>query len=255
MEDHGVDSVIHLAARKVVSDSVRRPTHYMRQNVGGMTNLLEAMERSGVRRLIYSSSAATYGAPDAEVVREEDLCVPINPYGETKLIGEWMCQRASGAWGLTATSLRYFNVAGAGWPELGDSASLNLVPIVFDRLVAGERPEVFGDDYDTRDGSCIRDYVHVLDLSEAHLVALDALDSGHAVFNIGTGRGSSVFEVIDEIGLVTGLDATPTVVGRRAGDPPALVASVEKAASELGWRSSLGLDEIVASAWEAYRRR
>ena len=155
------------------------------------------------------------GNPSTDEVDEEARCDPISTYGETKLVGEWLCRRSADAWGLAVFSLRYFNVAGAGWPDLGDPASLNLIPIVFDRLVRGDKPQVFGDDYPTPDGSCIRDYVHVLDLAEAHLTALDALgEAGHSVFNIGTGQGSSVFEVIEEIGRTTGLDAVPR--GRRA---------------------------------------
>jgi UDP-glucose 4-epimerase len=228
----------------------------MRQNVGGMLNLLDAMELNDVRRLIFSSSAATYGDPITDEVDEGTTCEPINTYGETKLVGEWLCRRAADAWGLSVSSLRYFNVAGAGWPELGDPTSLNLVPIVLDRLVRGERPQVFGDDYPTPDGSCIRDYVHVLDVAEAHLNALDALaESGHRVFNVGTGRGSSVLEVIAEIERATGLDATPEIVERRPGDPPRLVANVDRAAASLGWRAKRNLPEIVASAWDAHRNR
>ncbi len=252
IDEHRVDGVIHLAAQKQVGESMERPTYYMRQNVGGMINLLDAMESSGLHRLVFSSSAATYGEPDTNEVDEETRCDPINTYGETKLIGEWLCRRSADAWGLAVFSLRYFNVAGAGWPDLGDLASLNLIPMVFDRLVGGDKPLVFGNDYPTPDGSCIRDYVHVLDLAEAHLTALDALDgAGHTVFNIGTGHGSSVFEVVEEIGRATGSDATPEVVDRRPGDPARLVANVDKVAAELGWRASRGLQEIVASAWEA----
>ena len=256
IDDHHVDTVVHLAARKQVGVSMQQPTYYMRQNVGGMTNLLDAMETSEVRQLVFSSSAAVYGVPDVGAVDEATPCLPISTYGETKLIGEWMCRRSADAWGLSVASLRYFNVAGAGWPDLGDPASLNLVPIVFDRLAAGERPQVFGSDYPTPDGTCIRDYVHVLDLADAHVGALDALgDAGHQVFNIGTGHGASVFDVIDEIGRATGIDATPHVIGRRPGDPPQLVANVDKAAADLGWRSSRELPQIVTSAWEAYQIR
>ena len=254
IDEHQVDAIVHLAARKQVGVSMEQPTYYMRQNVGAMTNLLEAMETSGVRQLVFSSSAAVYGVPDVGEVDEDTPCVPINTYGETKLIGEWMCRRSADAWGLSATSLRYFNVAGAGWPDLGDTTSLNLVPIVLGQLVAGDRPQVFGSDYPTPDGSCVRDYVHVLDVAEAHVVALDAFGSvGHHVFNIGTGQGASVFDVIDEIGRVTGIEATPQVIGRRPGDPAQLVANVDRAAADLGWRSSRGLPAIVTSAWEAYR--
>jgi UDP-glucose 4-epimerase len=256
IEEHGVHAVIHVAARKQVGVSVERPGFYMRQNVGGMVNLLDAMEATDVRRMIFSSSAATYGAPSTAEVDEDAPCDPINPYGETKLIGEWMCRRASDAWGLSVASLRYFNVAGAGWPDLGDPASLNLIPIVLDRLARGDRPQVFGDDYPTPDGSCIRDYVHVLDVAEAHVIALDALGAaGHQVFNIGTGLGSSVFEVIDEIGRTTGLDTLTEVVARRPGDPARLVGNVDKVAAALGWRAKRGLPEIVATAWDAHQGR
>jgi UDP-glucose 4-epimerase len=256
IEKNGVHAVIHVAARKQVGVSMERPGFYMRQNVGGMVNLLDAMETTDVRHMIFSSSASTYGIPSTAEVDEDAPCDPINTYGETKLIGEWMCRRASDAWGLSVSSLRYFNVAGAGWPDLGDPASLNLIPIVLDRLVRGDRPQVFGDDYPTPDGSCIRDYVHVLDVAEAHLIALDALDgAGHDVFNIGTGHGHSVFEVIDEIGRATGLDATPQVVEPRPGDPPRLVGNVDKAAATLGWRATRELPEIVASAWEVHQGR
>ena len=249
---HRVDAVIHVAARKQVGQSMERPTFYMRQNVGGMINLLDAMETSGVRRFVFSSSAATYGAPDMAEIDELTECVPINTYGETKLIGERMCDRSAAAWALAAASLRYFNVAGAGWPDLGDPAALNLIPIVFDRMVSDARPHVFGADYPTPDGSCIRDYVHVLDLAEAHVLALDRLDAPrHRVYNIGTGRGSSVFEVIDEIGRATGLDPNPEVVDRRPGDPARLVGNTAKAAAELGWRANRELPEIIASAWAA----
>jgi len=252
IEEHDVHAVIHVAAQKQVGVSMERPGFYMRQNVGGMVNLLDAVETTDVRQMIFSSSAATYGIPSTAEVDENASCDPINTYGETKLIGEWMCRRASDAWGLSVSSLRYFNVAGAGWPDLGDSASLNLIPIVLDRLVRGARPQVFGDDYATPDGSCIRDYVHVLDVAEAHIIALDALGAaGHQVFNIGTGLGSSVFEVIEEIGRSTGLDTSPEVVARRPGDPARLVGNVDKVAAELGWRAKRGLPEIVASAWDA----
>ena len=256
IDEHRVDAVVHVAAQKQVGVSIQRPTFYMRQNVGGLMNLLDAMELSGVHRLIFSSSAAAYGVPSTEVVAESAVCDPVSPYGETKLVGEWLCRRAADAWGLSASSLRYFNVAGAGWPDLGDEASLNLIPIVLDRLVRGEKAQVFGDDYPTPDGSCIRDYVHVLDLAEAHLIALDALDgAGHEVFNIGTGQGSSVFEVLEEIERTTGFDVTPEIVERRPGDPIRLVGNVDKAETTLGWRAKRRLPEIVASAWDAHEQR
>jgi len=166
------DSVIHLAARKQVGESVEIPERYYLDNIGGLANLLLAMRESGHDSLVFSSSAATYGMPDAKQVREEDPTTPINPYGETKLIGEWMVRNAA-HWGLRGVNLRYFNVAGTGKAGLGDTAALNLIPIAIGQLRRGDTPKVFGDDYATPDGSCIRDYVHVTDLADAHIAAVD----------------------------------------------------------------------------------
>jgi UDP-glucose 4-epimerase len=254
MREHGVTSVIHLAAQKQVGVSVQQPELYYEQNIGGMSNLLAAMREVNVDRLVFSSSAATYGMPDVDSVKEDSVCNPINPYGETKLIGEWMSANASRAWGLRAANLRYFNVAGAGWPELADTAVMNLVPIVFAALKANKAPVVFGDDYPTPDGSCIRDYVHVHDLADAHLSALDYLerdDRKFSTFNVGTGSGSSVFEVLNEIKRVTGIDFDIDIQPRRAGDPPSLCADVSRIREELGWSAKQGLPEIIESAWSA----
>lgn len=249
-----VTKVIHFAARKKVGESVDLPEWYYQQNIGGMANLLTAMREAQVHRLVFSSSAATYGMPDVEAVAEDILCEPINPYGETKLIGEWMVANAERAWGLRGANLRYFNVAGAGWPELADTAVANLIPIIFAALASGQPPKVFGDSYPTPDGTCIRDYVHVLDLAEAHLVALDYLDQEvreHNTFNVGTGVGSSVYEVINEVKKVTGVDFAVDVVDARAGDPPKLCANVTRINQTLGWRAERDLHEIVQSAWDA----
>lgn len=259
--EHGAEAVIHFAAKKQVGESVQRPAWYYQQNVGGLANLLTAMETTDVRTMIFSSSAAVYGMPDVELITESGTQPqPINPYGQTKLIGEWMMAACGQAWGLQWSALRYFNVAGAGWPDLGDPAVLNLVPMVLDRLARGERPAVFGDDYPTADGTCIRDYIHVLDLAHAHLAALDSLREGSLdgaangqVYNVGTGMGASVREVITTIGTVSGLDTTPDVGPRRPGDPPRLVASPEKIAGDLRWKSEHGLDDIIRSAWDAWQ--
>jgi UDP-glucose 4-epimerase len=254
IRDHQVTAVIHLAAQKQVGVSVQEPERYYQANVGGLNNLLQAMRETKVDRLVFSSSAATYGMPDVASVNEDTFCNPINPYGETKLIGEWMSANASRAWGLRAANLRYFNVAGAGWPELADTAVMNLVPIVFAALKAGKKPVLFGDDYPTADGSCIRDYVHVHDLAEAHLSALDYLerdDRKFSTFNVGTGSGSSVFEVLAEIKRVTGIDFEIDLQARRAGDPPSLCADVSRIEKELGWTAKQGLPEIIESAWAA----
>lgn len=256
MREREVDGVIHFAARKQVGESVQRPAWYYQQNITGLANVVAAMEAVGANRLIFSSSAAVYGMPDVDLLTEETATRPINPYGETKLVGEWLIADAERAWGLRSASLRYFNVAGAGWPELGDPAILNLVPMVLDRLARGQRPTIFGNDYPTPDGTCVRDYIHVLDLAHAHLAALDYLERDErpaSVFNVGTGQGASVAEVVAEIGRVSGLDVTADLAERRAGDPPRLVASADRIGEALGWTAQQGLPEIIASAWEAWQ--
>jgi UDP-glucose 4-epimerase len=249
-----IDAVVHLAARKKVGESVEKPEWYYSQNVGGMATLMAAMREAGVKKLVFSSSAATYGMPEVGEVNEDYNCQPINPYGETKLVGEWMVDAAAAAWGLRGVNLRYFNVAGAGWPDLADTAVANLVPIVFEAIRAGKAPVVFGDDYPTPDGSCIRDYVHVHDLADAHLAAIDYLNTDtreHSTFNVGTGTGSSVFEVLDEIKNVSGIDFKIDVQPRRAGDPPALAADVSRIKKTFGWSAKYNLHDIVQSAWDA----
>ena len=250
----GIDAVVHLAARKKVGESVEKPEWYYAQNIGGLANLLGAMREAGVLNLVFSSSAATYGMPDVDAVSEDFNCQPINPYGETKLVGEWMVDAAAAAWGLRGVSLRYFNVAGAGWADLADTAVANLVPIVFAAIRAGKSPLVFGDDYKTPDGSCVRDYVHVQDLAVAHLASLDYLKTDnreHSVFNVGSGGGSSVFEVIDEIKKVSGINFEAIIEPRRAGDPPYLCADVTRIKNTLGWSAKHNLHDIVESAWNA----
>jgi len=249
---HQIEAVIHLAARKQVGESVSEPEIYYRDNIGGLANLLLGMRDAGVHRMVFSSSAATYGMPDVLAVTEATECKPINPYGETKLIGEWMVRNGA-VWGLRSVSLRYFNVAGAGWPELADTATLNLIPIAIAQIKNGSNPVVFGTDYPTPDGSCIRDYVHVHDLARAHLDALDYLDleSREPVFNVGTGTGASVIEVLEKLREVSGQQFEIEYSGRRAGDPPRLVAGVDLIAKHLSFEAQYGLDEIVKSAWAA----
>lgn len=254
IRDHDVTAVIHLAARKKVGESVEKPDWYFEQNVGGIKNLLEAMRTTGVNKLVFSSSAATYGIPDVNQVPEDFNCKPINPYGQTKLDGEVLSREAAESWGLREVSLRYFNVAGTGWPELVDTQVANLVPIIFKQLNEGADPVVFGNDWPTPDGTCVRDYVHVLDLAEAHLRALDYLDSSERefdVFNVGTGVGSSVLDVINEVAAVTGKTITPIISERRPGDPAYLCADVTRIEKTLGWKAQRGLHEIIKSAWDA----
>ncbi|SDB93622.1 UDP-galactose 4-epimerase [Sanguibacter gelidistatuariae] len=256
LREHEVEAVIHFAARKQVGESMARPTYYYQQNVTGLANVIGAMEDAGVDKLVFSSSAATYGMPSVSVVEEKLHAEPINPYGETKLIGEWLGRAASHAWGLRFVALRYFNVAGSGWDDLGDPAVLNLVPMVLDRIERGEQPRLFGDDYPTPDGTCIRDYIHVLDLAKAHIAALSYLATPTRpfdVFNVGTGTGSSVREVLDGLARVSGLTIEAIIEPRRAGDPPQLVGSPERINEVFGWRAEAGLDEILQSAWDAWQ--
>lgn len=258
MRSRHVTSVIHLAARKQVGESVARPAWYFQQNVTGLATVLSAMELANVSELVFSSSAAVYGVPATEVVPEDAPVRPVSPYGETKLIGEWLVRDATRAWGLRGVSLRYFNVAGAGWPELGDPAVLNLITMLLERLSRGERPRVFGIDYPTSDGSCVRDFVHVMDVADAHIASLEYLarpERPWDVFNVGTGRGSSVLQVVDELAKVTGLNAPPEMAARRPGDPASVVASVDRITSVMGWRAKSALPEILASAWQAWQFR
>ena len=216
-----------------------------------MANLLLAMRETSHDSLVFSSSAATYGMPDAKQVKEDDPTSPINPYGQTKLVGEWMVKNAAN-WGLRGVNLRYFNVAGTGIAGMGDTAALNLIPIAIGQLRRGEVPKVFGDDYQTPDGSCIRDYVHVSDLAQAHISAVEYLersDRPFDTFNVGTGQGASVFEVLNALRAASGQDFEADIASRRAGDPPRLVANVDRIAETLGFRTKHSLADIVDSAW------
>ena len=257
LRDHEVSGVVHLAAKKAVGESVAEPLLYYRENVEGFRVLLDAMLATGTDRMVFSSSCATYGSPDVDVITEETPQHPINPYGETKLVCEWMLRDVARATGLSWASLRYFNVAGAGAPELGDTGVHNLIPLVFRALDRGEAPRVFGGDYPTPDGTCIRDYIHVADLADAHVAAADRLEAGGAgaAYNVGRGEGASVKEVVAVVAEVTGRDVTPDVVDRRPGDPPRLVADPTGAQRDLGWRASRDLRDMVASAWEAWQAR
>ncbi len=256
MKDYKVTSVIHFAAQKQVGESVARPMFYYQQNIGGMANVISAMEKSGARDLVFSSSAATYGMPPVAVVEEDVDMKPINPYGETKLIGEWMGRDAAKAWGLRFAGLRYFNVAGAGWDDLGDPAILNLIPMVLDRVEKGQAPLIFGADYDTPDGTCVRDYIHVLDLAKAHIAALDYLQKDERpadVFNVSTGEGASVKQIIDGLAKASGLDIQAEIRERRAGDPPHLVGSSKRINEVLGWHAESTFEDILESAWSAWQ--
>ncbi|MGW0189996.1 UDP-glucose 4-epimerase GalE [Streptomyces sp. NPDC003362] len=254
---HGITGVVHLAAKKQVGESVDLPLHYYRENVEGLRVLLEAVTAAGVPSFVFSSSAAVYGMPDVELVTEETPCTPMSPYGETKLAGEWLVRATGRATGLSTASLRYFNVAGAAAPELADTGVFNLIPMVFEKLTEGAPPRVFGDDYPTPDGTCVRDYIHVVDLAEAHVAAARALEESPGLdltLNIGRGEGVSVREMIDRINAITGYGRPPTVTPRRPGDPARVVASAERVATELGWKAKHDVQDMITSAWEGWVR-
>jgi UDP-glucose 4-epimerase len=255
-DGEAVTGVVHLAGFKYAGVSVQRPLHTYDQNVTGMQRLLERVEAHGVRRLVFSSSAATYGTPDVDLVTEATPTRPESPYGESKLIGEWLIRDVARATDLRHTSLRYFNVVGSGSDDLYDTSPHNLFPLVLKALTAGETPQVRGTDYATPDGSCVRDYVHVQDLALAHVSAAQALEDGRAlepVYNLGSGQGASVLEIMDAVRRGTGIDFTPRVADRRPGDPARIVASGELAARDLGWQMRHTLDDMVASAWSAWQ--
>ncbi|WP_413757498.1 UDP-glucose 4-epimerase GalE [Streptomyces sp. MMBL 11-3] len=255
LRDHAVTGVVHLAAKKQVGESVELPLHYFRENVEGLRVLLQAVTAAAVPSFLFSSSAAVYGMPDVDLVTEETPCAPVNPYGGTKLAGEWLVRATGRAHSLSTASLRYFNVAGAAAPELADTGVFNIVPMVFERLTAGESPQIFGDDYDTPDGTCVRDYIHVVDLAEAHVAAarrLAAAPGTDLTLNIGRGEGVSVRRMIDRINELTGHALEPVVGPRRPGDPARVVAAADRAAAELAWKARYGLDDMITSAWEGW---
>jgi len=251
--DGTFDAVLHFAASSQVAESVADPEKYWRNNVVGTLELLAAMRSAGVRTLVFSSTAATYGEPASVPVTEDAATAPTNPYGATKLAVDQMIASECAAHGLAAVSLRYFNVAGAygRYGERHDPES-HLIPLVL-QVARGRRAEiaVFGDDYPTADGTCVRDYIHVADLAEAHLLALDKAAPGHhVVCNLGNGSGFSVREVIETVRAVTGHPIPAVTRPRRPGDPAALVASADRARRELGWRPRrTDLAEIVRDAW------
>ena len=257
LREHAVTGVVHIAGKKQVGESVADPLLYYRENVEGLVALLDSCRVKGVDKVVFSSSATTYGSVDVDLVDEDLAGNPMSPYGESKLIGEWLLRDCERAYGMRVMAMRYFNVAGAAAPELGDPGVFNLVPLVFQALAKGERPQVFGDDYPTPDGTCIRDYVHVADIADAHLAAARALDAGAAgaTYNIGRGEGSSVLDVLAEVAAVTGLDTAYDVVARRTGDPARVVAAVDRIRTELGFTAQHDLRSMVASAWAGWQLR
>lgn len=251
---NGVDSVIHLAAKKAVGESVDNPLKYYENNVAGTLNLLAAMSINGVKKIVFSSTAAVYAPSEKDAISEDDPTVPLSPYGATKLLSEELIATVGKAEGWSAISLRYFNVVGSGSPELGDNSKDNLVPKVFQALESGSSPEIYGDDYPTPDGTCIRDYIHVSDLSSSHIAALEAVDKPQIaeIYNVGSGVGYSVREVIDQIEATIGRSTGAKVVSRRAGDSPKLISNIAHISRDLGWRPKLTLKDMVDSAWKSW---
>ena len=258
--DEGIDAVIHFAALKSVAESMRDPGAYFGNNVGGSLALLRAMERGGVRTIVFSSSCGVYGEPERLPVDEECRLQPANPYGESKLLVERMLAWFDRLAGIRHVSLRYFNAAGASDDgRLGEhwQGAVNLIPVVIEAaLHRAPAVEILGSDYPTPDGTAIRDYIHVLDLSDAHLRALDHLRAGGSseVLNVGTGVGSSVRQVIDTTQAVAEREVPAIVAPRRAGDPAAVWANSSRAEQVLGWKAQRGLPEIIASAWRWHTR-
>ncbi|MFE0046820.1 UDP-glucose 4-epimerase GalE [Streptomyces albireticuli] len=256
--DSSYDAVLHFAAFSQVGQSVADPEPYWRNNVGGTAELLAAMRDAGVRTLVFSSTAAVYGEPDTVPITEDAPTRPTNPYGATKLAVDHMISGECAAHGLAAVSLRYFNVAGAyGRHGERHAPETHLIPLVLQVALGGRAAiSVYGDDYPTPDGTCVRDYIHVADLAEAHLRALSAARDGeHLVCNLGNGNGFSVHEVVEAARKVTGHPIPQLAAERRPGDPAVLVASAERAAETLGWRPARpDLAGIIADAWEFARR-
>jgi UDP-glucose 4-epimerase len=249
----GIDAVIHLAAKKAVGESVDNPLKYYENNVGGTLNLLAAMSLKGVKRIVFSSTAAVYAPSEKLSITEDDLTEPLSPYGQTKLLSEKLISAVAKAENLSAISLRYFNVVGALRDEFADNSKDNLVPKVFAALKAGKNPEIYGSDYPTKDGSCIRDYIHISDLAKAHLVALEKVFAANVdeVYNVGSGTGYSVTEMINQIAESIHKSITPTLSPRRPGDTAQLIASIAKIERDLGWKPERSLKEMIDSAWQA----
>ncbi|MGE2714596.1 UDP-glucose 4-epimerase GalE [Mycolicibacterium litorale] len=254
LRDFEADAVVHIAAKKAVEESVADPLLYYRENVTGMHSVLESMVRAATPRILFSSSAAVYGPAATSPVTEESPTVPSSPYGWTKLMCERMLCDVAAAHNLSWAALRYFNVAGSAEPHLADRGETNLIPKVFRAISTGVAPKVFGDTYPTRDGTCVRDYIHVCDVADAHAAVLKQMgsDLSASVYNIGTGTGTSVLEVMAAVRQVTGIDFHHDICAARPGDCADVVADPTKIRTRLGWRSRHDLKGAVESAWQAW---
>lgn len=255
--ENKIDAVIDFAAFSLVGESCSEPLKYFDNNVYGTIKLLEAMVKAGVNKIVFSSTAATYGEPENIPILESDRTLPTNPYGETKLTVEKILKWCDAAYGIKYVALRYFNAAGAHISgEIGEdhSPETHLIPIII-QAALGQREKIamFGDDYPTPDGTCVRDYIHVTDLADAHIKAIEKLfkDETSAIYNLGNGKGFSVKEVVEETRRVTGREIKAVVEGRRPGDPSTLIATSEKAMKELGWKPRFNtLTQIIETAWK-----
>src|SRR5699024_133987 len=249
--EQNIDAVVHFAANKAVAESVVNPEKYFHTNIGATVNLLSAMRQANVTKIVLSSSAAVYGEPCVHIVYEDTPCYPIDPYGQSKLVSEMALENASNAWGLEAIALRYFNVAGALNPSLADTTSTNLMPAILDRITHNQVLQIFGNDYCTSDGTCIRDYIHILDLVDAHLAALNNLRASReprlTTFNVGTGFGSSVLEIVKAFQSLPDVDVKYKYAPRRPGDPASLTANVDKITEQLSWQAKYTTRDIVES--------
>ena len=261
LKEHRVDAVIHFAAYIAVGESTKNPLLYFENNVGGSLSLLEAMMSAGVKRLVFSSTAAAYGTPERVPIVEDEPYAPINPYGESKVIVERMLESLDRYQEFRSIRLRYFNACGAE-PEAGlgerHEPETHLIPLILRAIQTGSPVTLFGDDYPTEDGTCIRDYIHVSDLAEAHIFAVEHLlkDGGSNVFNVGTGSGHSVKDVVSSVERVTGKKVPFTMGPRREGDPASLVADSSKLQKTLGWKPNRAdLDRIVSDAWKFAQSR
>jgi len=254
----GCDAVIHFAAKSLVGESVEKPDLYRNNNIGGSQVLFDEMDGAGITRIVVSSSAATYGDSKVQPILETHKAHPTNPYGETKLAVDNLLTDLCAEENFAAISLRYFNVAGAmkvdsGWLTERHNPETHLIPNVL-KATADKPLKIFGTDWDTKDGTCIRDYVHVVDLADAHLRALDALKAGtHEIINLGSGGGYSVREVVTTSSKVVGYEIPAVEVDRRAGDPAVLIASIEKAKSMLGWEPTRDLESMISDAYESLK--